>query len=106
MMRKMKRLVAVALFVLVAALLGARRRPGAPLVRAAPPALETVAFVGVTVIPMDAERRLADQTVVVSEGRIVALGARGEIVVPEGARRVDGRGKLLMPGLIDMHAHL
>jgi imidazolonepropionase-like amidohydrolase len=102
----MKRLELLVLAALVAVLLVACRRPGAPLVRAAPPALETVAFVGVTVIPMDGERRLSDQTVVVNEGRIVAIGARGEIAVPDGARRVEGRSKFLLPGLIDMHAHL
>ncbi len=67
---------------------------------------EVVAFVGVNVVPMDAERVLADQTVVVRDGRIVALGARGSIVVPRGASRVDGRGRYLLPGLADLHAHV
>lgn len=65
-----------------------------------------IAFVGVDVVPMDEERVLADQTVVVEDGRIVALGGRGELSVPQGATRVDGRGRYLVPGLADMHAHL
>jgi hypothetical protein len=65
-----------------------------------------VAFVGVTVIPMDRERALAGQTVVIRGDRIVALGPSGRIKVPAGGRRVEGRGKFLMPGLAEMHAHI
>ena len=70
------------------------------------PAAGTVAFVDVAVLPMDRERVLAHRTVVVHDGRIVAIGGRGATPVPAGARRVDGRGKFLAPGLMDMHAHL
>jgi imidazolonepropionase-like amidohydrolase len=82
------------------------RRPAAPLVRAAPPAVESLAFVGVTVIPMDRERRLPDQTVLVADGRIAAIGPRADVTIPNGARRIDGAGKFLLPGLVDAHAHL
>ncbi len=66
----------------------------------------TVAFVGVDVVPMDEERVLSDQTVVVRDGRIVALGRSEDVVVPPGATTVEGRGRYLTPGLADMHAHL
>src|SRR5437868_3975172 len=65
-----------------------------------------IAFVGVTVVPMDAERRLPDQTVVIFDGRIVKIGPSSTVQVPDGAVRIDGRGKFLMPGLADMHVHL
>ncbi len=64
------------------------------------------AFVDVTVIPMDRERVLARQTVLVRGDRIVALGPAQQVSVPTGAARIDGRGKYLMPGLADMHAHV
>ena len=64
------------------------------------------AFVGVSVVPMDSERVLADQTVVVRGDRIVAVGPARSVRVPDGARRVDGRGKWLMPGLAEMHGHV
>jgi imidazolonepropionase-like amidohydrolase len=64
------------------------------------------AFVNVNVIPMDRERVLKDQTVIVRDGRIVEIGPADKIKVHIDARRVDGRGKYLMPGLVDMHAHL
>jgi imidazolonepropionase-like amidohydrolase len=64
------------------------------------------AFVDVTVIPMDRERRLPGQTVVVRGDRIVALGSAARVKVPEGATRVEGKGKFLIPGLAEMHAHI
>ena len=65
-----------------------------------------VAFVNVNVVPMDSERVLSDQTVVVRGDRIVAVGPAGKVKVPEGALRVDGRGKYLMPGMAEMHGHI
>ncbi|MGH7537546.1 MAG: amidohydrolase family protein, partial [Gemmatimonadales bacterium] len=65
-----------------------------------------VAFTHVAVIPMDRERVLEDQTVVVRDGRIAELGPAGTTPVPAGALRVDGRGKYLIPGLAEMHAHV
>ncbi len=55
---------------------------------------------------MDREQPLRDQTVVVREGKIAVLGASSRTAVPEGAMRIDGRGKYLMPGLAEMHAHV
>jgi len=65
-----------------------------------------VAFVGVSVIPMDAERVLEDQTVVVRGDRIATIGRRADVRVPDGAAEIDGRGKFLLPGLAEMHAHV
>jgi hypothetical protein len=62
-----------------------------------------VAIVNVNVIPMDAERVLEGQTVVVENGRITGLGRRAR--VPAGAQTIDGSGKYLIPGLADMHVH-
>jgi amidohydrolase family protein len=65
-----------------------------------------VAFVDVTVIPMDRERTLSRQTVVVRGNRIVAIGRSDRVKLPAGAVKVDGRGKFLIPGLAEMHAHI
>jgi imidazolonepropionase-like amidohydrolase len=45
-------------------------------------------------------------TVVVSGNRIQAVGPDGEVAVPAGAMVVDAQGKMLLPGLWDMHQHL
>jgi DNA-binding GntR family transcriptional regulator len=47
----------------------------------------------------------SDQTVVVSGGLVRALGSSATVAVPPDALVVDGRGKTLMPGLVDMHTH-
>ena len=65
-----------------------------------------LAFVDVNVVPMDGERVLAGQTVLVRDGRIAGLGPSKRVKVPRGASVVDGRGKYLMPALVDMHVHL
>jgi imidazolonepropionase-like amidohydrolase len=59
----------------------------------------------VTVIDTTGGPPLPDTTVVIEGKRIVALGASGEVKPPLHARRVDGRGKYLIPGLWDMHVH-
>jgi hypothetical protein len=71
-----------------------------------PSAGQDVAFVNVNVVPMDRERVLLNQTVVVRSDRITAVGAADQTAVPAGALRIDGRGKYLMPGLTEMHAHI
>jgi imidazolonepropionase-like amidohydrolase len=65
-----------------------------------------VAFVDATVIPMDRERVLPDQTVVVVDGRITAVGPASRVKVPRGAKRIDARGRFLIPALADMHVHV
>ena len=67
---------------------------------------QTTAFVGVNVIPMDRERILANQTVIVKGGLIAEIGDAGKVKVPKDAGTVDGKGKYLIPGLVDMHTHL
>lgn len=77
-----------------------------PSTACAQSASDVTAFENVTVIPMDTERRLQGQTVVVQGDRIVSIGPSAQAQVPDGARRVDGRGKFLTPGLAEMHGHV
>jgi imidazolonepropionase-like amidohydrolase len=49
---------------------------------------------------------LADATVLFSDGRIVAVGPRASVPVPDGARVVDVSGRFVTPGLIDAHSHM
>jgi Amidohydrolase family len=61
-------------------------------------------FVHVNVLPMDADHILRDQTVLVENGRIKAIGP--SIPIPKGSNVIDGHGdEFLSPGLADMHVH-
>lgn len=65
-----------------------------------------VAIVGVAVLDVEAGRLLPDRTILLEGPRIVAVGPRGRLAVPHGARRIDGTGLTAMPGLWDMHFHV
>ncbi|MBO9573442.1 MAG: amidohydrolase family protein, partial [Chitinophagaceae bacterium] len=49
---------------------------------------------------------LPDQTVIVKDGKITAIGAAKKVKIPSGAERINAKGKYLMPGLGDMHTHI
>ena len=66
----------------------------------------TIALTGVTVVPMKTAQRLENQTVIISDGRIQSMEPAGTNALPAGATVIDGRGRFLMPALIDMHVHL
>lgn len=75
-----------------------------PTVAAAVPAADPVLFVHVNVLPMDRDRVLRDQTVLIENGAIAAIGPH--VDAPEHAHVIDGHGtEYLMPGLADMHVH-
>jgi len=71
--------------------------------RAAEPAY---VFVGVNVVPMDRERVMTNQNVVVQDGKITSIFAGSPDRAPAGAVRINGSGKYLMPGLAEMHGHI
>ena len=65
----------------------------------------TIAFRNVSVVPMDSERVLRNQTVLVKNGMIVAIGDSKTVALPVDAVLIDGSEKYLLPGLADMHVH-
>ncbi|MBI1895634.1 MAG: amidohydrolase family protein [Acidobacteria bacterium] len=64
-----------------------------------------VAFTGARILPI-AGPEIPDGVLVVWGGRIVAVGPASSTRIPAGAARVDARGKVIMPGLIDSHSHI
>ncbi len=66
----------------------------------------TYAITNVTVVPMRSARLIPGQTVIVRGGRIAAIGPAASTHVPQGAVRISGTGRYLMPGLAEMHAHV
>jgi len=65
----------------------------------------SLAVMHVTIIPMDTDRLLVDQTLLIEDGRIVAMGPSSSFELEPGYVVVEGTGKYLMPGLADMHVH-
>jgi len=65
-----------------------------------------VAFRNARIVTMDGDRVLENGTIIVEGNRIKALGPAAEVQVPEGAFVVDAAGKTIIPGIIDVHAHL
>jgi len=64
------------------------------------------AFVGVNVIPMDTERVLENQLVVVADGVIGSISDAVSTAPPAGMRQIDATGRYLVPGLSDLHVHI
>lgn len=64
------------------------------------------ALVGVQVIPLDTERVLTAQTLIVRDGVIAALGDSATVALPPDAQVINGCGLYALPGLMDMHVHL
>ena len=67
---------------------------------------QTLAVTGATVIDPLAEAPLEDGVVVMTDGRITAVGAAGSVDVPAGTSVIDARGKYVIPGLMDANVHL
>lgn len=81
--------------------------PWAALQAADDPALPLVIeHVDVISMVRGAPPVLRDQTVVIAGGRIQAVEASASATPVKGAQRIDGRGRYLLPGLVDMHVHV
>lgn len=64
-----------------------------------------LAITGATVIDGTGAPPEPGTTILIRHGRIAAMGAAGEVPVPEGAEVIDASGKYVIPGLADMHVH-
>jgi len=66
---------------------------------------ERISFVGGTLINPGTSQVLENSVVVVDGDRITAAGTRKEMAVPTGSKRIDCKGKFILPGYIDTHVH-
>ena len=67
-----------------------------------------VIITGVTVVHPEREAAAAlqpDATIVISEGRIISVVQNATLERPRGATVIDGKGRYVVPGLIDAHVH-
>jgi len=66
----------------------------------------TYALTGARIITMVGDRVIPRGTVVIRDDRIDAVGPDGSVTIPAGAKVFDASGKTIMPGMVDVHAHL
>jgi imidazolonepropionase-like amidohydrolase len=76
----------------------------AALVLRAQPAV--LAIVGATLIDGNGGAPLRDAAIIVSDGRITAVGPHASVAVPAGAQRIDAAGQFAVPGFFDTNVHL
>ena len=65
-----------------------------------------VALRGARIVTMKGNEVIENGDVVVTDNKITAVGARGSVEIPKNAKVVDVRGKTIIPGLVDVHAHM
>ena len=73
--------------------------------RLSPKTQKALVLLGGTVIDGTGKPPIKDSAVVIQGDRIIAVGPRAQIKIPNGAETKDASGKFLIPGLWDMHAH-
>jgi Tol biopolymer transport system component len=65
----------------------------------------TVVLRGGRAVTMKGKEIIENADIVVKDNRIIAVGKRGEVKIPGGARIVDVTGKTVLPGFVDTHYH-
>ncbi len=65
----------------------------------------TTALVGGRLVTMNGDEIIDDGTIVFEGNRIVAIGPRGDVEVPDDATVIDVTGQTVLPGFVDTHAH-
>jgi len=71
-----------------------------------PASAQTLAITGATIIDGTGKAPLSDGVLLITGGRIAAIGHSVDVAIPSAARRLDARGKYLIPGLMDANIHL
>jgi imidazolonepropionase-like amidohydrolase len=66
---------------------------------------KVIAITGGTVIDVINSKPIPNAVVVIENGIIKSVGKAGEVTIPAGAKIIDAKGKTILPGLWDMHAH-
>lgn len=76
-----------------------------PQVQSQTGAGDVTVFEGARLITGDGGAAIEDAVFIVENDRFTAVGRRGALPVPAGARRVDLAGKTVMPAMVDVHGH-
>ena len=65
-----------------------------------------IAFKNARIITMKGDEVIQNGTIVIEKNKIVAIGKASDIQIPADAKVYDATGKTIMPGIVDVHAHL
>lgn len=66
----------------------------------------SIVISGGTLVDIRTGRQIKDSTILIEGSRIKQVGRVGEAAIPSGVQVIDARGKWIIPGLMDMHAHV
>lgn len=65
-----------------------------------------IAFKGARIITMEGNEVIENGTIIIEKNKIQAIGKSGDVTIPADAKVYDVAGKTIMPGIIDVHAHV
>jgi len=65
-----------------------------------------IAFTNARLITMNGDKVIEEGTIIINQNKIDTIGTSEKIVIPEGAKVYDMKGKTIMPGIVDVHAHV
>jgi Tol biopolymer transport system component/imidazolonepropionase-like amidohydrolase len=66
----------------------------------------SVVLSGAKLITMKGDEIIEKGDIVITDNRIAAVGAKGKVAIPAGAKVIDVTGKIITPGFVDVHAHM
>jgi imidazolonepropionase-like amidohydrolase/Tol biopolymer transport system component len=65
-----------------------------------------IAMKGARIITMKGDEVIEDGTILIENNKITSIGKSKDVAIPADAKVVDVTGKTIMPGIVDVHAHL
>jgi imidazolonepropionase-like amidohydrolase len=65
-----------------------------------------IAFTNARLITMNGNEVIEEGTIIINQNKIDTIGTSENIVIPEDAKVYDMKGKTIMPGIVDVHAHV
>ena len=65
-----------------------------------------IAFTNARLIIMNGNKVIEEGTIIINQNKIYTIGTSEKIAIPEGAKVYDMKGKTIMPGIVDVHAHV
>ncbi|WP_158085225.1 amidohydrolase family protein [Niastella vici] len=66
---------------------------------------DVIAITGGTILDVENNRSISNGVVLIKAGKITKVGAANNVALPAGAYVINAKGKTVLPGLWDMHAH-